>query len=60
MNKDQIKGRVEQAVGKVKEVAGELTDNPKLKSEGNAQQVKGKVQSTYGDVKHDVAKQIDK
>ena len=30
MNKDQVKGRVEEAKGKVKEVAGKLVGNEKL------------------------------
>ena len=51
MNKDQIKGRVEQASGKVKETAGKLVGNDRLQAEGAAEQLKGKVQANYGDVK---------
>ena len=51
MNKDQIKGRVEEATGKVKEAAGKLVGNEKLETEGLAEQVKGKVQAGYGDAK---------
>ena len=54
MNSDQIKGRVEQATGKVKEVAGKVVGNEKLQTEGLADQVKGKVQAGYGDTKEDV------
>ena len=36
MNKDQIKGRVEQATGKVKEVAGKVVGNDRLETEGLA------------------------
>lgn len=51
MNKDQVKGRVEQASGKVKEVAGRVVGNDRLKAEGQVDQVKGKVQANIGDAK---------
>lgn len=51
MNKDQVKGRVEQASGKVKEVTGKVVGNDRLQSEGMTEQVKGKVQAGYGDAK---------
>jgi len=51
MNKDQVEGRVDQAKGKVKEVAGRLTGNEELEAKGNLDQAAGKVQSTYGDTK---------
>lgn len=51
MNKDQVKGRVEQASGKVKEAAGKVVGNDRLQTEGLADQVKGKVQAGFGDAK---------
>jgi len=51
MNKHQVEGRVDQAAGKVKEVAGRVVGNEDLEARGLADQVKGKAQSTYGDVK---------
>ncbi len=60
MNKDQIKGRVEQATGKVKEVAGKVVGNDKLKSEGQGEQVKGKVQAGFGDAKEHAKDQAKK
>jgi uncharacterized protein YjbJ (UPF0337 family) len=51
VDKDRIKGSAEQAKGKVKEVAGTLTGDSKLKSEGKADQLKGKVQNAIGGVK---------
>lgn len=51
MNKDQIKGRVEQATGKIKEAAGKVVGNDRLQTEGLAEQVKGKVQAGFGDAK---------
>jgi uncharacterized protein YjbJ (UPF0337 family) len=51
MDKDRIKGSAEQAKGKAKEVAGKVTGDSKLETEGQADQVKGKVQSTVGGLK---------
>ena len=54
MNKDQGEGRVDQAMGKVKEVAGKAVGNKRLQGEGKADQSKGKVQTAYGDTKEDI------
>jgi uncharacterized protein YjbJ (UPF0337 family) len=61
MNKDQVGGRVDQSIGKVKEAAGKLVGNERLQTEGLAEQVKGKVQTVFGDSKEhakDKAKKI--
>jgi len=60
MNNDQIKGRAEEAKGKIKEVAGRVVGNPDLEAEGDADQVAGKVQKTYGDAKDKVATELNK
>jgi len=51
VDKDRIKGSAEQAKGKVKEVAGKLTGDRKLQSEGKGDQVKGKVEKKIGQAK---------
>lgn len=56
MNKDQVKGRVEEATGKVKEVAGKVTGSTSTEVKGKAQQVAGKTQAEYGDAKEDIKK----
>ena len=61
MNKDQVKGRVEEAKGSIKEAAGKVVGNRHLEGEGKADKVAGKVQGNYGDAKEhvkDVAKDI--
>ena len=60
MNKDQVKGRVGQTTGKVKEVAGKLVGNDRLRTEGAAEQVKGKVQAGYGDAKENAKDRVKK
>lgn len=49
--KDKAEGTFHQAKGKVKEMAGNITDNPKLKAEGTAEKTAGKVQEKVGQVK---------
>lgn len=60
MNKDQVKGRVEDAKGKIKETAGKAVGNDRLAAEGQVDQVAGKTQAKVGDAKESVKKTIDK
>ena len=54
INKDQVKGRVEEAKGKVKEVTGKLTGDETLEIKGKVQKLVGKAQAKFGDVKQDI------
>jgi uncharacterized protein YjbJ (UPF0337 family) len=47
---DKIGGKVHEVAGKAKEAVGDLTDNPKLKAEGEAEQGEGKLQNAMGTV----------
>jgi len=49
--KDKVEGTFHEAKGKVKEVAGKITDNPKLEAEGTSEKIAGKVQEKIGKVK---------
>jgi uncharacterized protein YjbJ (UPF0337 family) len=51
MDKDRIKGSAQQAKGTVKEIAGKVTGDAKLESEGKADKVAGKVQNAIGGLK---------
>jgi uncharacterized protein YjbJ (UPF0337 family) len=53
---DQTEGMFHKVKGTVKEVAGELSDNPKLEAEGTAEKMAGKVQEKIGQVKKVVGK----
>lgn len=53
MNKNQVKGRVREAKGFIKEVAGKLVGNEKLEEEGKVQKILGEAQAEIGDVKQD-------
>lgn len=48
---DRIDGAAKNIGGKIKEAAGNLTGDEKLKAEGKADQVAGKVQNAVGGVK---------
>ena len=51
MDKDRIKGAAKNIGGKIKEGAGQVLGDEKMKREGQADQVEGKVQNTVGGVK---------
>lgn len=55
MDKDQVSGKFDQAVGKAKEKVGDAVGNQKLANQGVADQVKGAAKETWGNVK-DAAK----
>jgi uncharacterized protein YjbJ (UPF0337 family) len=58
MNKDNLKGSIDDAAGRAKRQVGEWTGDTKTQAEGAAQQVKGKVEKAWGNMKdaaHDVA-----
>ena len=51
MDKDRIKGKMEDIGGRVKRQAGEWTGDRKLQDEGAADQLKGKTRDAVGKVK---------
>ena len=51
MDKDRIKGSVEQIKGGVKEAAGKALGDKKLETEGSADKAAGKVQNAIGGLK---------
>ena len=50
-DKDRIKGSAEQAKGKVKEVAGKVTGDAKLETEGKADKAAGKIRNAVRGLK---------
>ncbi|ABQ26584.1 CsbD family protein [Geotalea uraniireducens] len=49
--RDKAEGTFHEAKGKVKEIAGKITDNPKLEAKGKGEKLVGKVQEKIGQVK---------
>jgi uncharacterized protein YjbJ (UPF0337 family) len=54
MNKNQVKGRVTEMKGMIKETAGKLVGNEKLEAKGKVQKTLGEAQAKIGDIKQDV------
>jgi uncharacterized protein YjbJ (UPF0337 family) len=49
-SKDQLEGALHEAKGKIKEKAGQVTKNPDLEADGQAEKIGGKVQKKVGQV----------
>ncbi len=59
MNRDELEGRAETIKGKLKQAAGDLTDDPQLKDEGVGDEVAGKTQETLGRARRKVGEAIE-
>ena len=51
MDKEHVKGAIDDAIGKTKEVTGNTLGNEHLVAEGQADQAKGALHNAAGDVK---------
>ncbi len=67
MDKDAIKGKMDDIKGRVKRQAGEWTGDEDLQAEGTKDQAKGKIQNAFGqvkdkarDIKDDLSKDRDR
>jgi len=60
MDEDRLKGIGNKIKGSVKETAGDLTGDAKLKNEGRGDKVKGEVQNTVGGAKDAVRDAVNK
>jgi uncharacterized protein YjbJ (UPF0337 family) len=54
--RDKAEGTFHELKGKVKEVAGKVSDNPDLEAEGAEEKIAGKVQENIGQVKQVLGK----
>jgi uncharacterized protein YjbJ (UPF0337 family) len=48
--KDKVDGQIHEVKGKVKEKAGQVTNNPALEVEGETENLAGKVQKKVGQI----------
>ena len=48
MNRDEAQGKADQIRGKIKQAAGDLTDNDRLHDEGVADEAAGNVEEGFG------------
>lgn len=51
MNKDQVKGSVKEAAGKIQQKTGEIIGSEKQQAKGAAKQAAGKIQKGIGNLK---------
>ena len=51
MNKDQVKGSIKEAAGKVQEKTGEVIGSPEQQIKGIHKQAEGKTEQAVGDLK---------
>ena len=58
-NRDEVKGKWEQAKGFVKDKAGEVTGDRDLEARGEAQRAGGKTQETWGRFKRHVSDAVE-
>ena len=60
MDKERIKGKAEDAAGRVERQVGEWTGNEKAQAEGLAKQAEGKARNAVGKMKDNVRDAADK
>ena len=53
---DQAEGKIHKKKGEIKEIAGKLSKNPDLETEGKDEKIAGEVQEKVGQVKKVVGK----
>ena len=56
MNRDQVKGSVKDAAGKIQRKVGEMTGSATQQVKGAAKQVEGKIQKGIGNARDDAEK----
>jgi uncharacterized protein YjbJ (UPF0337 family) len=59
MNRDEVKGRSERMKGKLKQAAGDLTDDERLREEGVADEAVGRAQEGFGRARRKVGEVIE-
>jgi uncharacterized protein YjbJ (UPF0337 family) len=60
MNRDEIEGKAQALKGKVKQAAGDLTDDEQLREEGQVDEAAGKAQDAVGYGRRKVGEAIEK
>ena len=59
MNKDELKGKLDQVKGRAKQEVGDLTNDPDLINQGAADQAGGEVREGFGTAKRKVGEAIE-
>jgi uncharacterized protein YjbJ (UPF0337 family) len=59
MNKDQVKGRIDAAEGRIQEITGKLIGNATQEARGIAKKNLGKLQAHFGDATQKLKKLLE-
>jgi uncharacterized protein YjbJ (UPF0337 family) len=59
MDREHIKGAVDKVKGAVKDAAGKMTGDAKLRAEGKMDKAKGAVHNAVGDVKEETGSAVN-
>jgi len=59
MNRDEAQGKTDQLKGKIKQAAGDLTDDERLHDEGVTDEAAGKVQEGFGKGRRKVGEALE-
>ena len=59
MNRDELDGKAKQVKGQIKQGVGDLTDDERLRDEGEIDEAEGKGQETFGTAKRKVGEAIE-
>ena len=57
-NKDEMKGKIDQARGRTKKAVGDLRNDERLRNEGEADEASGRVQESIGKGRRKVGEAI--
>ena len=59
MNQDELKGKAEAIKGKVKQAAGDMTDNERLHDEGVADEAAGDTRDAFGQARRKAGELVE-
>ena len=59
MNKNQVSGRKDEALGKTKEIAGKVVGDRKMEEKGRVEKRDGKEEAKRGDLRSEAKKERD-
>jgi uncharacterized protein YjbJ (UPF0337 family) len=60
VNKDQVKGRMNELEGKTKKAAGKVARDNVLRRRGRMQEMAGRARATYGDIMEEIKEEWKK
>ena len=58
-NKDEVKGKLDQAAGAIKDKVGEATGDRDMEAEGEAQRAGGNIQEGFGTARRKVGEAVE-